>query len=65
MTTFLQRIRDGKLFKRGQSSRCWFSHRWEVRQHNVNASENVRHVFVIAWRQCRRCGKSELIHILE
>ena len=45
--------------------RCLLGHKWRVYQHNVNASENMNIVFVIAWRQCERCAKSKLIHLLE
>jgi hypothetical protein len=45
--------------------RCWFGHLWRVHQHNVAADEDASHVFVIAWKQCSRCGASRLIHILK
>lgn len=45
--------------------RCFFGwHRWKTHQHNVEASDEARVTIVVAWRQCRRCAKSELIHIL-
>jgi hypothetical protein len=43
----------------------WRPHKWRIYQHNINASENMNIVFVIAWKQCERCAKSKLIHLLE
>lgn len=40
-------------------------HDWKVFQHNVRVDENDREVFVIAWKQCERCAKSKLIHLLQ
>lgn len=51
--------------------RCWFRHRWEVQQ-EVFLTENLRgehsgvnREIVIAWKQCKRCGASHLLHILK
>jgi hypothetical protein len=43
--------------------RCWFKHQWETKQFGVQAADD-RNQFVIAWKQCPRCGASKLIHIL-
>lgn len=51
------RLRDGGW-------RCWFTHRWRVHQHCLRADDDVLIVFVIAWRQCDRCAKSKLMHVL-
>lgn len=48
--------------------RCWLGHRWRTHQHGVQSdSEYHEHgavIFVIAWKQCERCAKSKLIHVL-
>lgn len=44
--------------------RCLIRHHWETYQHSVNALDDARVEFVIAWKQCRRCAKSKLLHIL-
>ena len=44
---------------------CRLGHQWRSFQHNVRVDENDRDVFVIAWKQCERCAKSKLIHLLE
>jgi len=45
-------------------------HDWDYHQHNVAADElcfrdKPAPRFVICWKQCRRCAKSKLVHILE
>ena len=61
--TWMQRVRDGRLFKRARW-RCWFHHRWATYQHSLTTSDGGA-TFVIAWKQCQRCARSKLIHILE
>lgn len=47
--------------------RCILGHDWRVYQHNVRADEGYPNqpVFVLAFKVCKRCAKSKLIHILE
>lgn len=43
---------------------CFFGfHDWQVYQENA-VTDSGRGM-VVAWQQCRRCAKSELIHILQ
>jgi hypothetical protein len=43
---------------------CFFGvHHWEVCQELALTDSNRG--MVVAWRQCHRCAKSELIHILQ
>lgn len=44
--------------------RCLLGHQWEVCQHALKADYSGAE-FVLAWKQCRRCAKSRLIHILQ
>ncbi len=62
--TWMQNVRDGRVTIR-LWPRCLFKHQWQVYQHNVEANEDIRFVFVVAWKQCPHCGKSKLLHILE
>ena len=43
--------------------RCWFRHLWRVHQVGMLGHSNNEE-FVLAWKQCERCAKSKLIHIL-
>lgn len=43
---------------------CWFKHKWQTKQYSINAACDARVTFVIAWKQCPRCGGSKLVHIL-
>ena len=43
--------------------RCWFHHSWRTYQVAVDPAYNEP-PFVLAWKQCERCAKSRLIHIL-
>ena len=43
--------------------RCLWRHDWEVHQHNFQSTDDETTV-VIAFKICRRCAKSKLIHIL-
>jgi hypothetical protein len=62
--SWMQDIRDGRPSDKPLFG-CLFGHDWYVQQHNVKADDNPRVVFVIAWKQCGRCAKSKLIHILK
>jgi len=44
--------------------KCWFKHLWETKQ-EVLTLQNSAPDIVIAWKQCERCAKSKLIHILQ
>ena len=49
------------------SCRRGVKHEWQLYQHNFVTDDRPtrgRRVVVIAWKQCGRCGKSKLIHIL-
>jgi hypothetical protein len=65
----MQRVRDGEavfvFWPLRFWPQCWGRHRWQVFQHNVEANEDIRCVFVICWKQCVRCGKSKLMHIVQ
>lgn len=44
---------------------CW--HRYDIHQHAIKADGTglgPPATLVIAWKQCRKCAKSKLIHIL-
>lgn len=47
--------------------KCILGHDWREYQHNVRADEGYPNqpVFVLAFKVCKRCAKSKLIHILE
>lgn len=63
--TFIQRARNGERLKVVYALACRLGfHRWEVCQ-EAFLTNNGRSVPVIAWRQCERCAKSKLIHILQ
>lgn len=62
--SWMQDVRDGTVIRRPLFG-CLFRHDWRVHQHCVEASDNARVTMVIAWRQCLRCAKSQLIHILK
>jgi hypothetical protein len=62
--TWMQDVRDGNVIRRPLFG-CLFGHEWYTKQHSVRADDDDRAVFVIAWKQCRRCAKSKLIHILK
>lgn len=61
--SWMQDVRDGTLHLK--MSGCLFRHQWRTHQHNVRAEDNRHVIFVIGWKQCQRCGKSKLIHILK
>lgn len=61
--SWMQNVRDGTLHLK--ASGCLFRHQWHTHQHFFRADDNPRVDVVIAWKQCRRCGKSKLIHILK
>lgn len=49
--------------------RCWFRHAWQTHQHCVQTDDQPppghgTRLFLIAWKQCTRCAKSRLIHVL-
>lgn len=45
--------------------KCWIGwHWWTVHQELFLTHRSAWEV-VIAWKQCRRCGASRLIHILK
>lgn len=44
--------------------KCLFRHRWYVHQVALNDRNDECKIFVLAWKQCTRCAKSKLIHIL-
>lgn len=43
--------------------KCFFRHDWEHHQELLVTSGGDTST-VLAWKQCRRCAKSKLIHIL-
>jgi hypothetical protein len=43
---------------------CWIRHDCEIFQHGFMIDTGSCAV-VIAWKVCRRCAKSKLIHILK
>lgn len=56
-------VSDMRLRKAVRLWRCWFQHDWEFVQDTFQTT-NRQGAVVIAWKQCRRCAKSRLIHIL-
>ncbi len=49
--------------------RAWFKllfhrHMWETHQVALNDRNDENMIFVLAWRQCSVCAKSELVHTL-
>jgi hypothetical protein len=47
--------------------KCFFRHDWEHHQELLVTGDfsDPRNSTVLAWKQCRRCAKSKLIHILK
>jgi hypothetical protein len=43
--------------------KCLFRHCWDTHQVLLRPDNDAR-TFVLAWKQCERCGSSKLIHIL-
>lgn len=43
--------------------KCWFKHDWDVHQESL-LTVKPKLAVVVAWKQCCRCGKSQLIHVL-
>jgi len=39
-------------------------HEWRVHQVAMRAEDTEPMYFILAWRQCRRCAESRLVHIL-
>jgi len=54
---------DSDLMK--QRIKCMFRHDWKVYQHSFVAADMECTQVVIAFKICKRCAKSKLIHILE
>jgi hypothetical protein len=46
--------------------KCWFRHDYETFQELFVTHSGLEDKYdvVIAWRQCRRCAHSKLVHIL-
>lgn len=64
--SWMQSVRDGTLIEGTRPTfLCWLRHDWRVHQHNISAEDDARVTMVIAWKQCQRCAKSKLLHILK
>lgn len=45
--------------------RCLFRHNWRFYQEGILTEAEYSRGLVLAWKQCERCAKSKLIHILK
>ena len=39
-------------------------HNWLIQQHNLKITDEDNTEIVLCWKQCAKCAKSKLVHIL-